>query len=376
MTRCDVLIIGGGVAGLSAAAALAPSRRVVVLEREAALGYHSSGRSATFCHFGIGDAAVRAMTRYSLDVFDTMDSSARDHAICKRWPAMFIATEAMRGGMAALEQAMRPLSPRLAALSAADAAAIVPILKIGTEHVIGALLDPDARRLDSDALLQRHARSIAAAGGQVVIDADVLAISRTAAGWNVATPKGQFQADVLVNAAGAWADPVAMMAGVTPLGLQPLRRTIISVDPPEATDVSAWPFTKTVEQGFYMLPDAGRLLVSPMDEVPSEAIDAQPEEYEVALAAWLLEESTNHVVRHVRHKWAGLRTFTPDRVPTAGFDPNCPSFFWLAGQGGYGLQTSPAMADAAAALILGRTWPIGLAQAGVSAQTISPQKYL
>lgn len=375
MTGCDILIIGGGIAGLSAADAIADHRRVIVLERESALGYHSSGRSATFCHFGIGDDAVRAMTRFSLDVFPSYDRPDDGVVISRRWPAMFIATEAMRPGMTALEAIMRPLTPGLRSLSAAEAQAIVPILKTGPDHVIGALFDPDARRLDSDALLQHHARSVTHKGGRVIAEAEVTAISRASSGWIVESSQGSFEASIIVNAAGAWADAAAIMAGVAPLGLEPLRRTIISVDPPAGIDIASWPFTKTVDQGFYMLPDAGRLLVSPMDEVPSDAVDAQAEEYEIALAAWLLEESTTAVVRRVGHKWAGLRTFTRDRVPTAGFDRDVPDFFWLAGQGGYGLQTSPAMAAVTAALLADDDWPADLTEAGITADQLSPDKY-
>lgn len=375
MERRDIVVIGGGIAGLSAADALADHRHVVVLEREKALGYHASGRSATFCHFGIGDDVVRAMTRYSLDIFPSYDRPQDGVVISRQWPAMFIATEAMRPGMATLEAIMRPLTPGLRSLTAAEAQAIVPILKTGPEHIVGALLDPDARRLDSDALLQHHARSIACKGGQVIAEAEVTAISRTADGWRVETSQGTFEAGTVVNAAGAWADPIADMAGVAPLGLQALRRTIIVIDPPADVDVTLWPFTKTVDQGFYMLPDAGRLLVSPMDEVPSDAVDAQAEEYEIALAAWLFEESTDVSVRHIAHKWAGLRTFTADRVPTTGYDRECPGFYWLAGQGGYGLQTSPAMAAATASLICKLPWPAALAEANVTADQLSPDKY-
>lgn len=375
MTECDILIIGGGIAGLSAGDALADHRKVVVLERESALGYHASGRSATFCHFGIGDDAVRAMTRYSLDIFPSYDRPEDGVAISQRWPAMFIATESMRPGMDALEAIMRPLTPSLRSLTAAEAQSIVPILRTGPDHVVAALLDPDARRLDSDALLQHHARSVARKSGSVIAEAEVNAISRVGSRWQVDTAKGIFTAEILVNAAGAWADAIAVMAGVVPLGLQPLRRTIISVEPPAGLDISRWPFTKTVDQGFYLLPDAGRLLVSPMDEVPSDAVDAQAEEYEIALAAWLLEENTTAAVSRVGHKWAGLRTFTPDRVPTAGFDRAVADFFWLAGQGGYGLQTSPAMAAVTASLITGVAWPTSLTAAGITADQLSPDKY-
>jgi D-arginine dehydrogenase len=169
---------------------------------------------------------------------------------------------------------------------------------------------------------------------------------------------------VLVNAAGAWADGLARLAGVEPLGLKPLRRTIIVVDPPRGTDVLAWPFVKTAVDDFYILPESGRLAASPSDEIECEACDARPEEYDVALAAWKVETHTTLPVARIAHSWAGLRTFTADRVPLAGFAPDAPGFFWLAGQGGYGLQTAPAIAAIAEALIAGLAWPEGLEALG------------
>jgi D-arginine dehydrogenase len=183
-------------------------------------------------------------------------------------------------------------------------------------------------------------------------------------------------APVLVNAAGAWADQVAQLAGVAPLGLQPKRRTIIVVDPPDGRDVSGWPFVKTAADEFYMLPEAGRLMASPVDEIDTGACDAQPEDYDIALAAHRVEEYTTLSVGRIPHKWAGLRTFTRDRVPAAGFAPDARGFFWLAGQGGYGLQTAPAMAEAAEALIVGTGWPAGLAGLGLAPEQIRPDRLL
>ncbi len=375
MINTDIIVIGGGIAGLSAADGLAADRGVIILEGEDSVGFHASGRSATFCHFGIGNDLVRAMTRYSLDVFPDYDRPEDDVRVSWRWPAMFIATQAMRAEMDELEAVIAPLAPGLRRLDGGEAAAIVPVLRNDPDHIVAALLDPDARRLDSDALLQHHLRSCTRKGGRVITGAPVTSITRADSGWIVEAGGERYAATIVINAAGAWSDRIAGMAGVGPIGLQPLRRTIIVVDPPEGVDISAWPFTKTVSQGFYMLPDAGRLLVSPMDEEPNDPGDAQAEEYEIALAAWLLEESTTIGVRQVRHKWAGLRTFTTDRVPTAGFDRNAPGFFWLAGQGGYGLQTSPAMAAATASLILGKPWPEALTAMGVTAASIDPVKY-
>jgi D-arginine dehydrogenase len=237
----------------------------------------------------------------------------------------------------------------------------VPVLKLGGEGITRGLLDPAAARLDGHALMMGYTRGLRAAGGQLVTDAEVLMAERRAGQWHLRTSQGDYNAPVLVNAAGAWADELARLAGVATLGLTPLRRTIISFQPPSGVDVRGWPLVRSLANEFYFLPEAGHLLASPADETASPPCDAQPEEYDIALAAWRIEEVTTMTVRQVLHQWAGLRTFTADRVPVAGFAADAPGFFWLAGQGGYGLQTAPAMATAAASLITGCTWPDALA---------------
>ena len=175
-----------------------------------------------------------------------------------------------------------------------------------------------------------------------------------------------------MNASGAWADTIARFAGVKPIGLAPLRRTIITFDWPTGIDLETLPFAKTIADELYFAPESGRLFASPMDEVPTDPCDAQPEEYEVALAAHRVEERTTVKIERIHSRWAGLRTFAADRHPVAGFDPRAEGFFWLAGQGGFGLQTSPAMARAAASLILGEPWPL----ADVSAEQLGPGRFL
>jgi D-arginine dehydrogenase len=224
-------------------------------------------------------------------------------------------------------------------------------------------------------MLQDFARTIRQSGGEVLTRRRVEAIERFGDGWRVVTESGEtMSAPCLVNAAGAWADAVAGLAGVRPLGLRPLRRTIIVVDPPAGADVRDWPFVKTAVDDFYILPESGRLMASPVDEVESEPGDAQPEEYDLALAAWKVERYTNLSVARIAHRWAGLRTFTADRTPVAGFDPGAPGFFWLAGQGGFGLQTAPAMAEAVEALATGGSWPEALTQSGVAPGDLHPDR--
>jgi D-arginine dehydrogenase len=370
----DVIIVGGGVAGLSLAAALAQERRVVVLEAEAAIGYHASGRSATFSHFGIGNAVVRALTFWSRVSFETASSDG--HCVGRTACALFIATEPM---LEAIDQLAASMSAYVAALRRCDEAemrALFPPLRVGPGHVVAGLLDPTGLRLDSDLLLQGYRRTIVGHQGAIRISAPVSSIRHDHATWSVAAGGETHRAPILVNAAGAWADHVAALAGAMTLGLAPLRRTIIVIDPPPGADVRAWPFVKTVTDDFYILPDGGRLAASPVDEVPSEPCDAQPEDFDVALAAAKVEEYTSLSVARVAHRWAGLRTFASDRTPVVGFDPHAEGFFWLAGQGGFGLQTAPALAEAATALITGAHWPEGLAQLGVNPHQLAPERFM
>ncbi|RYE02077.1 MAG: FAD-binding oxidoreductase [Sphingomonadales bacterium] len=373
----DVLVIGGGIAGISAAARIASRADTLVLERESALGYHSSGRSATFYHFGIGNDAVRGLTAASSDFFSQPLSDLVDVPLWEQRPALFIADAETLPQLEALHGEMNRFTDTIRRIGPAEILDIVPVVKTGEGATVAGLLDTGGRKLDADALLQTNARALRRAGGEVRFDAEVQSIRGEGDRWIVDTVEERYSARIVVNAAGAWADVLAGMAGVRPLGLQPLRRTIIGFDPPEGLDVSAWPFLKTVsDDGFYMLPDAGRLLASPMDVTPSDPCDAQPDDYDIALAAWRVEQATTLSVSRVAARWAGLRSFVADKVPTAGFAPDAPGFFWLAGQGGYGLQTSPAMALAVEALMFGLDWPEELAARGVRPDQLDPARLL
>jgi D-arginine dehydrogenase len=359
MERSDFLIVGGGIAGLSAAARLARHGRVTVVEGEEALGYHSSGRSVSFSHYGIGGDAVRALTAYSRRWFEP--------PLGRAFPTLYFADQDSLMRLDALGADMARFTDDIRPVDRCDMAALFPPLR---PAAIRGLLDPTGLKLDADLILQTLAREIRSAGGAVLTGHRVAAIEP---GWTVRTEAGDsFAAPILVNAAGAWADRIAAIAGVAQLGLQPRRRTIIVIDaPPEA---AGWPFVHSIAGDFYLLPEAGRLLVSPVDEVPADPSDAQPEDYDVALAADRLEHYTNIKVTRIAHRWAGLRTFTHDRVPTAGFAPDAPGFFWLAGQGGYGFQTAPAMAEISEALITGAAWPKGLAERGVLVEQVAPKR--
>ncbi len=371
----EILVIGGGIAGISAAARIAQHGETIVLERESALGYHSSGRSATFYHFGIGNNAVRGMTAASSDFFAAPPADYGDGPLWSEKAALFIADRQSLPELDALHVEMNRFTQTVTRVGPDEVQGIVPVVKTGDDGVVAGLLDSGGRKLDADALLQASARAFRRTGGSVVFDAPVTAITRSGGRWNVETEGGSYSARILVNAAGAWADEIAGLAGVRPLGLQPLRRTIIGFAPPSELDVSNWPFLKTVsEEGFYMLPDAGLLLASPMDVTPHPPCDVQPDDYDVALAAWRVEEATTLKVARIATRWAGLRSFVADRIPTAGFAPDSEGFFWLAGQGGYGLQTSPAMAMATESLMFDLPWPETLLAHGVTPQHIRPER--
>ena len=376
MHTADFLIIGGGIAGISAAARLASHGKAIVLEAEDAIGYHSSGRSAAFYHFGLGNPLVRGLTAFSRAFFETPPEGFSEVPLSTPVPALFIATEAMVPALDALHDAMALYTDTVERTDEAAMRALCPLLRFGDEGIVAGVIDHAGRGLDADALLQGFAR-IVRQRGAVLNGQRIASISRQGADWQVVSEKGEaYSAPIIINAAGSWADRIAAMAGVAPIGLAPKRRTIIVFDPPEGSDARAWPFIKTAVDEFYMVPQGNRLIASPTDEVESDPCDAQPEDYDLALAAWRVEQYTTMTVPRIAHKWAGLRSFVADRMPVAGYAPDAPGFFWLAGQGGFGLQTAPAMAALTEALVTGGPWPDELATLGILPQNVSPERLL
>ena len=341
---------------------------MTVLEAEESIGYHSSGRSATMLHYALGNPLVRSLTLASRLFFDQPPDGFSDVPLGRRMPVLVYAREDELEELDELDSAIAPF----ASLERADEKAMLelcPVLRLGEGGAVSGIIDRNGIRLDPHALLQGYAGTLRRAGGSVVTSARAASIIRTGGAWDVETERGErFSAPVLVDAAGSWADAVASMAGVAALRIEPKRRTIITFDPPDGRDASGWPFAKTVGDELYFAPESGRLFASPMDEVPTDPCDAQPDDYEVALAAHRIEQRTTMKVSRIVHKWAGLRTFAPDGNPVAGFTPGAGGFFWLAGQGGSGLQTSPMMAAATASLICGTPWPL----ADVTAEELSP----
>ncbi|NKB26973.1 MAG: FAD-dependent oxidoreductase [Rhodobacteraceae bacterium] len=333
------IVIGGSVAGLTAGAELAEGGvQVTLLERETALGYHASGRSAAMFEMGYGPAAVQRLTEASEAEYVANDIlSPRGLILVGRADQ----ATAFDADVAALG---------LIRISTDQALGRVPILN--PDALAFAALSPTARDLDTDRVLQGAAKRLRAAGGRIVTGAEVHAIRQNAGGWTVSAGD-EHAADLLINAAGAWADQVATLAHVAPIGLQPKRRSMARLPAPGGHDVTGWPMLMGVDESWYAKPDAGGWIVSPSEAHPIDPCDAWPDDMVLAEGIARYEAMVSEPVTRLETSWAGLRTFPPDGVPAIGPDPDHPGFIWCAGQGGYGFQTAPAAGRLTAALALG-----------------------
>lgn len=336
----DFVIIGGGIAGVSCAGRLAGHGTVLLLEAEAALAHHASGRSAALYEPRYGLGPVVELSLASGAYFHGADGVLAPRGM------MILARADQRAAFEADVAAME-MSP----ITFEAARAVVPILN--PETVAHVALADHAHDIDTDLLLQGFARMARAAGARILTQAPVSAIAREGAGWRVTCAQGNFRARVVINAAGPWADSVAGMAGIAALGFTPLRRSMARIPAPGGHDVSRWPMMFGAGETWYAKPDAGALIVSPAEEHPSVPHDAFADDMVLAEGLARYEEMVSEPVTRMLANWAGLRTFAPDRVPVIGFDPAEPAFFWLAGQGGYGFQSAPAASQLAADLLTG-----------------------
>jgi D-arginine dehydrogenase len=367
--RFDIVVIGAGIAGASAAADLARTHRVVVLEREEHPGYHSTGRSAALFSEIYGNSVVRALSRASRDFFYTPPPGFAVHPLVKPRGSLYIAREDQLPHLESFAQ-NKDLAGSIRRLTREAALRACPILR--PDYVSAALFEEDAADVDVNELHQGYLRQFRSAGGKLVVNADVKSLSHNARLWTAETSAGVFRAPIIVNAAGAWADVIATKAGVAPLKIHPCRRTALLAELPAGLAADAWPMVIDIDESFYLKPDAGLLLISPADETPVTACDVQPEEFDIAVAIDRVEQATTLTVTRVRKRWAGLRSFAPDRSPVIGFDSAKPGFFWLAGQGGYGIQTAPAAAKLAAALLRGESVT---AFDDISVAQLSPERF-
>lgn len=363
--QTDVLIIGGGIAGIGAAARLSKLTKVTVLEGETSLGYHSTGRSAAIFIRNYGNSTLRTLNKASEPELLQPDGVSDTSLLSPRGEMLIATEEDMAALDAYLENAddMERLTPR-------EAGELVPILN--TNLLTGAAIEYGAREIDVDRLLQGYARLATSHGVEIVKGARVESISRSGAMWIIESGKGRFEAPIVVNAAGAWADEIAQLAGLAPIGLSCLRRSAAIIPAPEGHDVSKWPLFAAASEGFYAKPDAGRLMISPADEDPVAPHDVWADDMVLAEGLHRYEEAVTVPVTRLIHSWAGLRTFAVDRTPVVGFDPREKGFFWLAGQGGYGIQTAPVLSRLTSNLITETTPRI----AGDVVAALSPERLL
>jgi D-arginine dehydrogenase len=373
MSEYRFAIVGAGIAGASAGYNLAQSGPTLLLERESQPGYHSTGRSAALYTETYGNRVIRALTIASRPFFEAPPQGFSEHPLLTPRGTMVIAREDQREKLAAALAESKAIQPAVEGIGVARAAELCPALRPG--YVASAFYEEDARDMDVHAIHQGFLRGFKAAGGKLVCDAEVLGLARNGSGWKIETRAGTFTAEIVVNAAGAWADVLARMAGVKPVGLQPKRRTAVTIEPPAESNFRRWPAVIDIDEQFYWKPDAGQLILSPADETPVEPQDAQPEEMDIALCVDRVETASTLAISRIARKWAGLRSFVKDKTPVVGFANEAPGFFWLAGQGGYGIMTSPAMGRVAAALARGVALPADIAAHGVTAAELAPARF-
>jgi D-arginine dehydrogenase len=367
---CDFLVIGCGMAGAAIASHLARQASVLVLEMEDQPGYHSTGRSAALFSENYGNATIRSLSRASRDFLRSPPPGFCEAPLLKPRTVLMFARSSQR---AAFEQMLKSAASPAGSLDHVSAQAALELAGIlRPEGLLGGLLDRNAADIEVHELHRGYIKALKHRGGAIKLGACVTDLRRDAGKWLVRCGEESFRADVVVNAAGAWAGRVARIAAAQDIQLQPRRRTAALIDPPPGATPERWPFIVDVKEQIYVKPDAGLLLFSPADETPVDPCDAQPEDLDVAIAVERLQSETTLEVHRIRRKWAGLRSFVPDRSPVIGYDHIQPGFFWVAALGGYGIQTAPALSELAAGLALHDRAELRLAELQLSLNDLSP----
>jgi D-arginine dehydrogenase len=373
MREFDVAILGAGIAGASVAFQLAGRRRVVLLEREAQPGTHSTGRSAAMFMESYGPPAVRALTRASRAFCEHPPSGFTDGPLLAPRGVLYLATHGQEALLRKTHDELILTCPDLEIISAPAALDRVPCLR--PEVVHGALFERDAMDIDVHALHQGFLRGARRLGGDLRNSVQLQRAVRSGTGWELHLADGEvLRARSVVDAAGAWADEVASVFGAAPIGLVPHRRSAFTFAAPEGTHVSAWPAVVGVDESYYFKPDAGRLLGSPANADPTVPHDVMPEELDIAMGIHQIESVTTLAIRRPASTWAGLRSFVRDGEMVIGWDDHVPGFFWLAGQGGYGIQSAAGASELAASLLCGDALPESLAMHGVDPRALSPRR--
>lgn len=364
-------MIGGGIAGMSAAAHLAPHGKVVLLEMEGSLAYHTTGRSAALFVVNYGADGIRPLARASLPFLDSPPEGVADSPLLSDRGLLWIAEADQMEQVESIATEGRLSGAASELISGDRVAELVPVVE--QSLIAGGLYEPTARDIDVAGLHQAFVRIARRHGTEIITGARVTSLEGSGTGWQIGTEAGTFSAVVVVDAAGAWGDVVAAMAGIDPVGLRPMRRTAFMV--PGSETYAGWPMVVDADQRFYFKPDGVQLLCSLAEERASEPTDPRPRMEDVALAIDRINRVTSLGIRTVNSQWVGLRTFSPDREMVIGEEPSAPGFFWLVGQGGTGIQTAPAYGSLLASLVTGSALSPALEAAGVDPDVTSPTRF-
>lgn len=371
----DVIVVGAGMAGASVGWQLAQAgRQVLVLERESQPGYHTTGRSAALFEEHYGPLQVQALTRASRAFYEQPPAGFTDYPILHPRGVMYVGTAAQKALIdAAYAEAVKH-SPDAQRLDGDALRALVPVLN---DSIVDGFVDDGARDIDVHALHQGFLRGMRQAGGQLWCNAEVSALALDGARrtWTVTLADGRTaQARTLVNAAGAWADHIGELAGARAIGLVPARRSAFTFPVPEGLDATHWPAVISADERFYFKPDAGQLLGSPANADATYPHDVQPEEEDIATGIWNIEQTTTLSIRRPSHTWAGLRSFVADGEMVIGWDSQVPEFFWVAAQGGYGIQSAAGYSLLARNLLLAEPVDEQLLRQGVQTELLAPAR--
>ena len=370
MSDFDAIVIGGGIAGASIGYELSSDRSVCLLEMEDALAFHTTGRSAATFLEALGTDQIRGLTTGSRAFLENPPEMI-ESAPLSPLPLLMYAKHGRSKAIKEFYEAVNRWVPNSELLDASQVIEHCPVMR--EEHVESGFYDPNAMELDVQAIHQGYVRGFRANGGKIHRSEKVVSMKHEAGIWEVSTSAGNsYRAPIVVNAAGAWGDEVAKLAGVATCGLVPKVRTIFMVNSPSGNDTKDLPIVGDIDGAYYFKPEGNQFLVSPMDQTPSAPCDASADEIEIARALDELNAATTINAKSVNSNWGGLRTFVADENPVLGFDPHVEGFFWMVGQGGYGIQTSPAVARLSAALVRGQGAPKDLVDRGVDTQVLAP----
>ena len=375
MQDFDFAVVGAGIAGVSVAYHLARHASVVILEGEHVPAYHTTGRSAALHSETYGSAEIRAITVVSGRFYRKPPEGFTDHPLLTPRGALIAGRAEQQADMQKAAATYAQLVPSVRWLDPAETLRRQPLLR--PEAAAGGAIFEEAEDMDVAAIHAGFLKGARASGAELWLDAEVIDLDRVDGLWRIGLRSGdKVAATNIVNASGAWADVVGGMAGADPVGLIPKRRTAFTFDSPAGLDLTHMPMVIDFDESWYIKPEVGQFMGSLADETPSPPCDAQPEEIDVATAVERIETATTLSIRRIKNKWAGLRSFVADKNLVVGYDPKVEGFFWLAGQGGYGIQTGEAAGRLAASLALGKGLPSDIAALGVSDAALSPARFM